>query len=349
MNKYDTYIEFNGKSFKDTYPNKKFYMVTNKPEKFGGCKIVDGINIMKNKESYFEFTDQENIIDYIDEKNSVYIREVTIMPNSIVYIKKYGQYCTNTFFLKHKVKINESELWCDARFCKIIIENNKENDRYKNNILNNIATKDYAIKKMVLEKYPDTFSILNDQTTELCDIAIKLDYKNIKYVKTQTPEQAWFSLRNDVKLFRYIVNPTNEMIIFAVASDIKNIKYVKNITNEMHLMLTQICKNTVQPICCAVDGMELGSDVDEPNIEQTNDTDFVTNINAMLNSVKTLVGKMNRKKKTLEIFDKIITNLDFLEKRPSFKTTVINKLAEFKNNNDYCDYEYNYYMDIINK
>lgn len=35
-------------------------MVTNKPEKFNGCKIVDGINIMKNKESYFEFTDQRS-------------------------------------------------------------------------------------------------------------------------------------------------------------------------------------------------------------------------------------------------------------------------------------------------
>jgi len=41
MNKYGTYIKFDGESFKNTYPNKKFYIVANKQYKINNYNFID--------------------------------------------------------------------------------------------------------------------------------------------------------------------------------------------------------------------------------------------------------------------------------------------------------------------
>lgn len=359
----DLYI---GKKFKETFPNKKFYKITNESEKHYDHQYTDGLNCDSNKlraitcSNGLYFTNKENLLYWIEQKFNgscaKYLREVEILDDSIVCVEdeKNGKFKTDMFFLHKRTEISDCDVWNDLEFCKMALKKDKKYMTYIKNTSDeiylellslgyvtdvvDIQNRSLALKMSILKNFPGKFKDMNDQTLELCNLAVKLDNSNIQYVDEQTLEQCWISLRKNPYNFKYIKYPTIEMTIFALVCNPNNICYVKNKTEDLTNLILQLSKES--------DDNALNVNNIDQNIYDENE--FMSTIKDYLKKIEHAIGKMNKKKLTLELFDCIISNLQILKKYDNFRIGVINKLKEFKKDGDYLDFEANYYLNEIN-
>jgi len=186
-----------GKDFKELYSYTKFYKITNKNECHHNFQYKDGLNedtqkfnpVGECKSGGLYFTELYNIPYWT--LHGLYIREVEILDDSLVYIE-YNKFKTNKFYLKEKILLNDFNKWHDFGFCYDAYKINRYNMLY-------IKSKDFITCMvqqigLVLQDVP-----LELQTYELCKLAVKSNGLSIRFVpeKFKTYELCKLAVKNN--------------------------------------------------------------------------------------------------------------------------------------------------------
>jgi hypothetical protein len=166
------YETMTGKEFKELYPNKLFYKITNELECHNNFQYKDGLNediikfypCGKCMPGGLYFAELNDIAHWLDF--GVNIRRVIILDDSLVYIEE-NKFKTNKFYLNKKISLVDFEYWHDYEFCKLAIEKNPH-------ILQYIKNQTDELCRMAIEKNQYTLQYIKNQTDELCKFAIKI-------------------------------------------------------------------------------------------------------------------------------------------------------------------------------
>ena len=75
---------------------------------------------------------------------------------------------------------------------------------------------------------------IENQTEEICKLAVMQIGNTIKYVKEQTPEICFLAIKRDGNALMYVKEQTPEICILAVLQNKKAMKYVKEKTQEFY-------------------------------------------------------------------------------------------------------------------
>lgn len=234
---------FTGTQFKLAFPSEEYYKFTTESECHYRFQFKTGINILSNnfdvKEKHIVFFNKKNLLDHInltyDKENTKYLRKVRILDDSIICLKE-DECLTNKLFLEEKINIYDSDVWNDMNF----VEHALKKDLKYLNLIKTIPNQmyleyiedeqmldierfknenDISIKIKLIKKFPSQFKLLNDQTKELCDVAIDVDGSNIQHVINPTENQCWKSIFADVNNIQFIKSPTEDMLLCAVSNN----------------------------------------------------------------------------------------------------------------------------------
>jgi len=195
-------------------------------------------------------------------------------------------------------------------------------------------------------------------------LAVDCEGSNIKYVKNQTENQCWKALFADPNNIEFIVNPTEDMILSAVTNN----KCVTTKIN-VNLMTPKILKiishlyykydgqlslpKTLKSINNCQNNTSTGESFDKytdgKTLSDENKKIIVETIKQLMKNVDDAKGKRNKKENCFPLFDYIINNSQFLKEHSKFKKSVIDKLIQFKELEDFSEIEANYYLNAIEK
>jgi hypothetical protein len=357
---------FSGIRFKKEFPNKKFYKVTNKTETHYGLTYQTGINKDTNKfttskcSNGLYFTDKENLLSWIDVAlggwgcNGHFIREVSIMDDSIVCVEGNGKYKTDIFMLGERVEIFDSDVWNDSQFC---IDSIKKDSKFAQKIEYKYKLIDMGLVKPDIDYYnkmsledkikfvknnPQKFPDLCDFTPELCDIAVSSLGSNIQHVGEQSNKQCWLALKSSTLNIRYIKRPTHDMIMYVIVSNPNNVVYISDekITPEMKTISSYFMTSDNTPNISEID-------CDIQNTSYNHNV-VMRNIDSFVKETELACGEFNKKKVCIRMYDYLMNNLYYVKRYEKLKISVINKLKEFKNSGYFCNFEADYYLNKIN-
>lgn len=383
---------YSGAQFLIDFPDNTYYKLTNEDETYGGeVYFKTGIFVSKDKftpESPnvgLVFYDKEQVVNKIEHiingKKPKYLRKITLLNNSIIYEKENKYHRTNTCYINDRVELFDSDIWDDMDLVKKLLEKDKKylnlikripNDMYLE-YASDVNTfdinrfkneKDLQIKIKLIRKFPSQFRYLDDQSQELCDLAVECEGSNIEYIKNQTENQCWKALFADPNNIEFIANPTEDMILSAVT----NSKCVTTKIN-VNLMTPKILKiishlyyksdgqlslpKTLENINGCQNNTSTGETFDKYTDGKTlsieNKKIISDTMRQLLENVETAKGKQNKKEQCLIAFDYVINNSQFLKEYPNFRKTVVKKLEEFKRLKNFSETEANYYLDAIEK
>jgi hypothetical protein len=248
------YKTMTGKKFKELYPDKLFYKITNELECHNNFQYKDGLNedIIKFNPSgkcesgglYFaELNDIAYWIDY-----GVNIRRVVILDDSLVYIEE-KKFKTNKFYLNKKISLVNFEYLHNYDFCKLAV--------YKYSyVLQYIINQTDELCKLAIEKNPYVLRHIINQTDELCKLAIEKNPYVLEYVKNQTNELCRMAIEKNPKILKYVKNQTDELCRLVIEINPYLLKYVNNQTDELCKLAIKInpfallhIKNQTDELC----------------------------------------------------------------------------------------------------
>lgn len=121
-----------GYEFLYKYPNlsKKLIKLTNELENDDGVQIVFGENYNYGGVGKIYFTNTDDLAYWLECRNpdkdscgkktntyAKYYRKVTIVPDSMIYLERWGRFRTNHVILGKREKISDMEMWSDTDYC----------------------------------------------------------------------------------------------------------------------------------------------------------------------------------------------------------------------------------------
>jgi len=206
------------------YPDGEFYRLSNEDEHHYGMKYKTGVNTdilpfnptweCSDGGMYFFHVSQLHMYQKYCS-NVKYIRKVTFTGKSKIYVEK-NKFKTNKFVLGDREVFNT-----DLHIGKYLNEKGFAYERCKNAV----EDSGYSLEYISAE----------NQTEEICKIAIKTNPLSIEFVKNQTPELCKYALSISADAMEFIKpeNRTEDICLYAVTRHSRNLKYVKNQTLEM--------------------------------------------------------------------------------------------------------------------
>ncbi len=76
--------------------------------------------------------------------------------------------------------------------------------------------------------------------------SVKQDWKNLANIEQQTPEMCMIALQQNPKAIEFIRNPTPEMCMLAIKADASNLSLIKNKTPEIMDAINAYAKNSIE-------------------------------------------------------------------------------------------------------
>lgn len=186
------YTLLSGKKFNELYKNNTFCKMLNDDLKHFKYKYKHGENIdINNFYSYdacseggLYFCDVNELYRYILSYGSLF-SYVKIPNDAEVYIEKNK-------FKSNKIILQKIQHICELRELKD-----------SNYVLN------------LIKKNPMSLKYIDEQTKEICDLAISLDPFSIQFIKNQTKELCELAISKDLRTIAHIKNKTREIYEFA--------------------------------------------------------------------------------------------------------------------------------------
>ena len=223
----------NGSDFKLTYPNTKFYKLTNESECHHNFQFKDGLNVdilMFDPEGECEpgglyFTELNKISCWISYINIMYIREVEICDDSIVKIEK-NKFKTDKFILKNRQLLMDLKYWNDYDFCELSVKQN-------GNVLEFVKDQTPELCELAVKQNGNALEFVKDQTPELCELAVKQNGNALEFVKNQTHDLCLLAVKQYGYAFLYVREQTPELCEFAVKQNGNVLEFVKDQTPEL--------------------------------------------------------------------------------------------------------------------
>ena len=101
------------------------------------------------------------------------------------------------------------------------------------------------ICKIAVQKNCDAIKYVKEQTEELCKFAVHQSCHLLQFVKNQTEELCKLAVQQDDEAFWYVRNQTEEICKLAVQQNGLSLKYVRNQTDEIcKLLCIDICEES---------------------------------------------------------------------------------------------------------
>jgi hypothetical protein len=238
-------IILSGIEFNNTYPNEKFFKLTNEEENHNGFQFKTGLNIDTNvfdpnidcgNGIYFCHLNYISTwFSYRHGKEIVYIREVSIPENATVV-----EYTVLKKFKTDYIILGEPQLIVNIPSLTFrILEIYPKQIRFLTNQTDELCL-------IAVKRNSSALEFVKNQTDELCLIAIKSNPLVLKYVKNQTDEMCLIAVKSNALALKYVKNQTDELCLIAVKTNVKALEYVKNQTDEMCLIAVKKYGNALQ-------------------------------------------------------------------------------------------------------
>ena len=124
--------------------------------------------------------------------------------------------------------------------CQIFSTSNMESvfekfdvpDAMQNDVLEAINSVDHEVTnndlELILSIYPSYLEFIDNQTPELCMVAVKNDGWALEHVKEQTPELCMMAVKNDGRALQFAKEQTPEICLAAVKNDATAIQFVRD-------------------------------------------------------------------------------------------------------------------------
>lgn len=121
-----------GTKFLELYPNTKFYILTNKEERYNGYQCKNWFNESKFSLNLtfggFRIVEKNNIPYWIDP-NTHYIREVKVFNESKIFTG-YNMFKADKLYLNKRIELSKCDFWNDIDFCTKAIKVNPPLSKY---------------------------------------------------------------------------------------------------------------------------------------------------------------------------------------------------------------------------
>lgn len=105
----------------------------------------------------------------------------------------------------------------------VFIDDNTEAFENKsNNFMNKLRETNYDDFIMRLKRDPGLLKQIENQTEEICKIAINQDFNALQYVKDQTAELSEYAIDKDPRAFTHVKNKTKELIDYVEKANLKH-------------------------------------------------------------------------------------------------------------------------------
>jgi hypothetical protein len=195
----------------------------------GGIYFIDEIQLLDYK-----------AMDYNNVYNKVYITEVTLPEDALVYIEN-GKQKTNKLILLEIQPLTNILLYVKQtdELCKFVVQHQRGALKYVNNKTDEIC-------KLAVQYDGTSLKYVPEQTEELCKLAVQQNYYALKYVIDQTDELCKLAVKNSGYYIQYVKNQTEELCKLAVQQDSYALQFIKEQTEE-------VCKLALQQNCHAFD------------------------------------------------------------------------------------------------
>jgi hypothetical protein len=204
--------------------NKKYYKVMNPSLKHYNFQYKEGLNKLtvpfnpegNNTQGGFYFCDLEHVITWSGLYEDCLVCEV-IIPYRALVVTKFKKYKTNCIILQHFLTFNAF-----IKKHELELQAVKHNGAYLRHIEN--------------------------QTDEICEIAVGSDGRNIQYMKKQTENICMIAVKNNPYVLRLVENQTKKMCLISVRRDGFILKFVKNQTYNLCKMALKINGNMLEHV-----------------------------------------------------------------------------------------------------
>ena len=219
-----------GKSFNEKFSDKKFYKMTKTNDE---SEYKTGINTDLNSviDPYYNlyFTDLELFgrfcRNYLknkssDEKSGIVLRRVTV-PNDCNVQFNVDVYEANKLILDDPFPVQDLSNWNDITFCESVTKQCPELFKY-------VKVQTYDLCKYTVNAYPNALEFVNEQnqTHEVCELAIRRSIHSFKYIKTKTEESCKLGIDIDPIVLTYLDNPSEELYWYALKAHTAAIQYI---------------------------------------------------------------------------------------------------------------------------
>ena len=144
-------------------------------------------------------------------------------------------------FIDYFYKINN---FTEENRYEKIVDLIKINGRFLNLLRDDEQTEELC--KLAVHKHWSAFQYVRNQTEELCKFAIQKDGYALQYVKNQTEEICKLAVQQDGDALEFVENQTEELCKLAIQQDGYALEFVENQTEEL-------CKLAVQQNCLALE------------------------------------------------------------------------------------------------
>ena len=238
-----------GAEFTKLHSDKKFVKLTTETENHNGFQFKTGLNIdtlqfspvgeCKAGGLYFcEYDEISQWYSYGD-KHCIYYREVKLPDDASVYTE-YDKYKTDKFILSERKKI-----WTDIKICEMIICRdivNINDDEEWEHPLKYVENQTEEICKMAVKQNGFALEFVENQTEEICKMAVKQNGYALQYVKEKyQTEEIWkIAIEKNEFALKHVINQTEEICKLAVKHHRDVFKYVND-----KYQTEEICKLAV--------------------------------------------------------------------------------------------------------
>lgn len=190
------------------YPNTEFYKILNSHETENGILLKTGLNKIK---SQFLLKDQiEEYYKYIDDFDLYWIRQVFLEDDTEITIN-------NNIYIADKFTLG---------------------DRF---IFRGSFTFENTDEKLMVSKYGNNIKYIDNQTDELCKLAIEQNPKSFIFIKDKTPKICMMAVKKDGLLLQFINEQNIQLCLEAVKQNGLSLKYVKE--QNLYICLQAVSKN----------------------------------------------------------------------------------------------------------
>ena len=226
--RYPSYIDMSkrpkmiGNMFNATYPNKKFYKLTNCLQGHNGFKLNTGLNVHQmpltvdqmSRSHGLYFTESHNACYWYNYGQTCkYYREVTVPDDAVVSIGEKG-FISDKIILSDAYEIQDRE--------------------------------DICIN--ILETCGSYLSHITKQTEKMCLVAVKQDGDSLQHVRVQTDEICREAIKQYSYALRFVTNQSEELCKFAISLNPYAIHSVRNQTFELASFAVSLNGNVIEVI-----------------------------------------------------------------------------------------------------
>jgi hypothetical protein len=224
---------YSGIELHKTYPDRKFYKLTNETEIHNDYQFHTGLNIDPVKFDTSEiacsggmyFTDSENMGRWCMYGETIcqYFREVKLPDDAnIVYFIEYGKYKTDKFYLSER-----QVLWTSKEMCKNIT-------RYSTTILKRLPFQTLELCDAALELTPQSLRLIKNKTISQCEKAVSNCGYTLEYIPVtqRTNELCELAVAQNGCALQFVPIKTRKICKIAILQNSKSIRWVPTILAE---------------------------------------------------------------------------------------------------------------------